>query len=231
MADFVKKSNDAFGKQLDEHADALGTHGAALGFSGPEITVAVNDAKYFRYELTQQAKALSFSQGYTRHLGYLRTSKDVATEPVFTIPATIPTSVLVGIETRFRERAKKAKASTAYNNDIGEQLRIVAPDATAELGIPEFEVVFAANHPVLKWPKKISDGIEVWKDKGQGWYHAGNDTKSPWPDKEDLPPAGQSAIWKYRIIFIVDDEPVGEYSAVITVLVSQDASGSRAIAN
>jgi len=229
--DFVKKNNDQFATQLEDHATALATHGQALGFSGAEITVASNDAKFFRYAVTQQGKALAHSQGYTRFLGLMRTGKDTATEPVFNVPGTIPATVLVGIETRFRERAKKAKASTAYSDDIGEQLRIVAPDASAELGVPEFIVVFAGNHPVLKWKKKTADAIRIEKDKGQGWYHADNDIKSPWADKDDLPSPGQSAVWKYRIIYLIDDEVVGGYSDIITVTVSNDATGGQALAN
>lgn len=231
--DFVKKNHNLFATQLEDHFTALGTHGAALGFSPAEITVAGNDSKYMRYLVTQQGKALAFSQGYTRHLALMRTSKDTATEPVFDVPAIVPTVVLVGIETRFRERAKKAKASTAYSKDIGEQLRIVAPDVVAELGLPEFEIIFAANHPILKWKKKIADAARIEKDRGdgQGWVHVGDDIKSPWADKDELPPAGQSVVWKYRIIYIVDDEPVGEYSAVITINVSSDVSGGRPVAN
>src|SRR4051812_44568336 len=108
MPDFVKKSNEEFATQLENHYTGLVTHGPALGFSPAEITVAQNDSKFMRHIVTQQQQALGFSQGYTRFIKYMRTSKDVATEPVFTIPATVPASVLVGIETRFRQRAEKA---------------------------------------------------------------------------------------------------------------------------
>jgi hypothetical protein len=220
MPDFVKQSNEQFATQLENHHTGLATHGPALGFTPAEINVALNDSKYMRHIVTQQQQALGFSQGFTKFIKYMRTSTDVATMPVFTVPGVVPAAVLVGIETRFRKRAEKAKAVTGvYNNDIGEQLRIVAPNASEELGVPEFEIVMTAGHPVIKWPKKTSDGIEVWKDKGQGFYHAGNDTKSPWIDKDDLPAAGQSAVWKFKIIYLIDDEPVGDYSAVIEVSV------------
>jgi hypothetical protein len=213
MPDFVKQSNEEFATQLENHHTGLVTHGPALGFSGPEITVALNDSRYMRHIVTQQQQALGFSQGFTKFIKYMRTSTDVATMPVFTVPGIVPAAVLVGIETRFRQRAEKAKAVTGvYNNDIGEQLCIVAPEASGELGVPQFTIELAAGHPLMKWKKKTSDGIEIWKDDGTGFRFRDKDGKSPWVDNDDLPAAGQSKIWKYKIIYLVDDEPVGDFS-------------------
>jgi hypothetical protein len=190
-ADFVKQEDAEFATQLENHHAALVTHGGALGFSGAEITVAENDAKYMRYIVTQHSQAQSFSQGYTRFKNLMRTSSDTATEPVFTIPATEPTTVLVGIETRFRERATKAKSSPAYNNDIGEQLKIVAPNIPFDpsTGKPTFKVFMDSGHPLLKWVKGGFQGVEIWADHGHcsGWVKQERENSSPWVDTTALP--------------------------------------------
>jgi hypothetical protein len=141
--------------------------------------------------------------------------------------------VTAGVEQRFRDKAAKVKISPNYTQGIGDAWRIVAPVTIEEIEVPEFYILFTAGHPVLKWKKKNAHAAQIWKDNGdgKGFYHAGDDIKSPWIDKDDLPAAGTSAVWKYKIIYLINDEVVGGFSAVITVTVSSDATGSRGVVN
>jgi hypothetical protein len=221
--DFVKQEDTEFATQLENHHSALVTHGPALGFSVPEIAVADNDAKYMRYIVTQQGQAQGFSQAYTRFKNEMRTGSDTATEPVYTIPGVVPTVVPVGIETRFRERATKAKSSSAYNNDIGEQLKIVAPITVFDpsTGKPTFKIFMDSGHPLLKWVKGNFQGTEIWADHGDGngWVKQERDFKSPWVDTTALPAVGQSKVWKYKMIYVHNDATVGLWSDEVTVTV------------
>jgi hypothetical protein len=36
----------------------------------------------------------------------------------------------------------------------------------------------------------------------------------------NLPPQGTSATWKYKMIYLINDEPVGNWSDVVSVTVS-----------
>jgi len=38
-------------------------------------------------------------------------------------------------------------------------------------------------------------------------------------DTAGLPPAGQSAAWKYRAIYLLDDQPVGQWSDPVSIAV------------
>ncbi len=236
--DFVEKEDKEFSTQLKTFSDGMNSatapNGATVGMSPAEIAEAKKDSDYFKYALDQQDKAKGFSQSFTKYKNDLRKGSTVAiVEPVFDVPAVVPPAVTAGVEDRFRKKVAKVKKSGSYTRGIGEAWHIEAPESTVELGIPEFEVVIAANHPVLKWKKKTADAARIEKDRsdGKGWVFMDNDFKSPWVDKDDLPPAGQSAVWNYRIIYLVNDEQVGDYSKVITVTVSSDASGSRGTAN
>ena len=104
---------------------------------------------------------------------------------------------------------------------MGEQLRIVAPESSLTLGLPPFSITLAAGHPVISWTKGSSDGVDIWKDdgKGGGFHYLGRDNKSPFADKSDLPLGAATALWKYKLIYVVNDEPVGDYSAVQEVTV------------
>jgi len=45
------------------------------------------------------------------------------------------------------------------------------------------------------------------------------DTIPKSPDTAPLPPAGQRAVWKYRGIYFVDDQPTGQWSDVVSIAV------------
>ena len=222
--DFVEKEDKEFSTQLKTFSDGVNSatapNGATVGLSTGEIAAAKKDADYFKYALDQQDKAKGFSQSFTKYKNDLRKGSDVAiVEPVFDMPATVPPAVDAGVEDRFRKVVAKVKKSGSYTKGMGEAWHIEAPEFTEELGIPQFTVELAAGHPLLKWPKKTADAIQIWKDDGTGFRFLDRDMKSPFVDKEDLPAAGQSKIWKYKIIYIINDEPVGDYSAVIEVTV------------
>ncbi|MDZ4846399.1 MAG: hypothetical protein SH857_12705 [Chitinophagales bacterium] len=38
-------------------------------------------------------------------------------------------------------------------------------------------------------------------------------------DKSDLPPVGISKVWKYKMMYLFDDEPVGNWSTEAAVTV------------
>jgi hypothetical protein len=224
--DFVKSEDPKFSLQLNTFADGLGSatppNGGTVGFTPGEISEAQKDADYVKYVIEQQDKAKAFSQSYTKYKNDLRMgSATPITEPVMDVPAVVPPAVAAGVEARFRQKAAKAKNSGNYTQAIGEAWDIVAPVSSGTLGVPTFEIHLAAGHPILDWIKDISDGVDIWKDDGSGtgFIYIGRDNKSPFPDKSDLPAAGQSKIWKYKLIYVVNDEPVGDYSAVLEVTV------------
>jgi hypothetical protein len=234
--DFVKQEDAEFSVQLKAFGDGVGStsppNGATVGLTPAEITEAQKDAAYVKYVLEELEKSKGFSQSFTKYKNDLRySSVNPIIVPSYEVPATIPAVVPAGVEKRFRDKAAKVKISPNYTAGIGEAWRIVAPVETVVIEVPEFYIEFVAGRPVLNWKKKNSDGCEVWKDKGAGWYHAGNDTKSPYIDKDDLPAAGTSAVWKFKIIYLKNDEQIGGFSAVITITVSSDATGSRGIVN
>jgi hypothetical protein len=100
-------------------------------------------------------------------------------------------------------------------------LRIVAPDEVfdATLGKPTFKVFMDSGHPVLKWVKGKFQGVDIYKDSGTGWVKKERDLMSPWVDTDPLPLAGQTAVWKYKMVYVFDDKTTGTYSDEVTVTV------------
>ena len=46
------------------------------------------------------------------------------------------------------------------------------------------------------------------------------DTQPNYLDNSPLPPVGTSAIWKYKAVYILHDEEVGEYSDEVSITVT-----------
>ncbi len=227
MADFVKDGDDVFSTQLNNFASGLTTLGAGLGFTPTEITDADDDAVIFAYIIGRQSTVQSYGQDFTKYKLLARFGDGMAvlpaTVPVIAAFPVSPTVTAANIEGRFRQRAAKAKSSSAYTTSKGETLNIVAPDEVFDplTGKPTFSIYMDSGHPVLKWVKSKFQGVDIYKNDGTGtaWVKKERDLKSPWADTDDLPETGKSAVWKYKMIYIFNDKPTGEYSDEITVTV------------
>jgi len=227
MADFVKNDDQEFATQLTDFVSGLGTYGALLGFSASEISNANKDALLFTYLVARQSEVQAYSEEFTGYKDLARYGKDMevlpATIPVIAAFPTPPAVTAANIEGRFRQRAAKAKSSPDYTHSIGETLRIVAPVETFDplTGKPVFKVFMDSGSPLLKWRKGKYQGVEIWADHsdGKGWQKQERDFKSPWVDHFALPAAGQSAAWKYKMIYVLDDETTGLWSDEVTVTV------------
>jgi hypothetical protein len=78
-----------------------------------------------------------------------------------------------------------------------------------------------AGHPVIGWTKGKASALEIWVDRGDG-NHFVLLTVSTSPNTTDntpLPAPGTSALWKYKAIYRIRDEPVGQWSDVVSVTV------------
>jgi hypothetical protein len=218
-SDFVKQEDSTFAVQLKTFSDGVNStsapNGATVGLSPAQCLEAKNDAAYVLHVNQQQDKAKGFSQAFTKFKNDLRNgSATPIIEPVFDVPAAPPTAVLAGVEGRFRQKATSVKNSLNYTTAIGEAWGIVAPAGSSDLGLPGFTINFDAGHPIINWTKGRADSVDIYKDSGAGWVYMGRDLKSPWKDISPLPAAGSTAIWKYKIIFVKNDEQTGDFSEV-----------------
>ena len=225
MADFVENDDQAFGTQLNSFGTGLTTYGALLGFSALEITAAQDDADLFNYIVARQNDVQPYAQEFTRYKNLARYGDGTEVLPP-TIPtlAAFPAAPVVtaaNIEARFRQRAAKAKSSASYTKSIGETLRIEAPEEIFDpaSGKATFKIFTDNGSPLLKWKKGKFQGVEIWADHGQGWVKQERDFQSPWVDRTALPAVGQSAAWKYKMIYIFNDETIGFWSDEATVTV------------
>jgi hypothetical protein len=65
---------------------------------------------------------------------------------------------------------------------------------------------------VVGWKKQAFDAVEIHVDRGQGFAFLAIDTIPDYLDTAQLPAPGASALWKYRAIYRLADEQVGQWS-------------------
>lgn len=227
MKDFVENEDLEFSNQLNTFASVLPTYAATLGITAGEVSDAEKDAAFFSYVLARQFDVQAFAEELTGYKNLARYGRGTEILPALptppSFPAPAPSVVGAKIEERFRKKAAKIKASPNYTDSIGQALRIVKPETpfVPADGKPRFKIIIDAGRPVIKWTKGQYQGVDVYADygDGQGFRKAERDLSSPFVDRHDLPAAGQSAVWKYKLIYVFKDEQVGRWSDEASVTV------------
>ena len=139
-------------------------------------------------------------------------------------PGTVPTAVPAGVVARIVATVGRIVKATNYNVGIGMDLGIIAPVApTPDLGAlkPSIKVRQQNTKMLLEWKKERgTDALRIEADYGTGTFvRVADDTRPDFLDDHALPAAGQAAVWKYRAIYIKDNQPVGNYSDTVSVSV------------
>ena len=78
-----------------------------------------------------------------------------------------------------------------------------------------------AEQLVIMWTKGKASGIEIWVDRNNGndFVLLAVNNEPNTTDPAPLPAPGISATWKYKAIYRLHDEQVGQCSDVISISV------------
>lgn len=226
MPDFVKKSDLDFALQLKNFSNKLATHQVILGLTATDVTDATIASDYFKFVLDMQTIHAERTKNWTSYKDLLR-KPGAGVPPSSSAPATLtmptaPTAAPLGIEVWFRAIVKRIKGSKNYTENIGNDLGILAISSSVDTSNiqPKLTVQLSAGQPLIIWKKNGMDGIEIYKDKGDGnWFQLIFDQRPNHLDNSELPPVGTSATWKYKAIYRYQDQRVGLWSDEVNVAV------------
>lgn len=138
---------------------------------------------------------------------------------------TVPTAVPAGVVARIAGTVGRVLSAINYTPGIGQDLNIVK-GALPSVNLPgvkaKLEVKLSGLKPLVKWTRERgTDALRIEADYATGSYvRATDDTRPDFLDDHALPAAGQSAIWKYRAIYLKDGQPVGLYSEEYSINVA-----------
>ena len=225
---FIPYTDEGIMTWLANFAVKLASHSAALGISAETLTSIQNDSNMFTYIVNL---VNSFRTGLSQRVAYKILLKNgpegtpAGGVPVFNIYEP-PVVVAAGILVRVRRLVQNIKSNVNYNESIGNDLGIIgsAQEEILHDLKPVLRIKTVAGKPVLTWKKGISDSLEIYADRGDGksFVYLCNSSKPSFTDTSGLDFAAGTAEWKYKAIFRIKDEHVGQYSDVISTTVKKE---------
>jgi hypothetical protein len=207
----------------DKVSAGLVTYGVALGFSTADNTAAANDAAYARYVHTQQQKLRAASSQWTdwREALFYGGDGTAAAAPAFPgAPANPPVAVPPGLINRLRAIARRVKASPNYSVAIGKAFGVVGAEAATPDPValqPVLTTTLNGGRVTVGWTRGSADALELYVDRGdgKGFVFLALDTVPDYVDTAPIP--ATPAVWKYKAMYRKDDQPIGQWSAVVSV--------------
>ncbi len=224
----VEKSDEAYGLQMQKVCSKIGTYATALGVTPAEITALNNDKDLFVWSFEVQSVVQDYAQNITAFKNLVRHGNGTEVITAAPVPPTFPATpaiiVAANVQDRFSKLVQRIKGSTNYTKSIGEDLGIEVAHTPfdPQLGKPVFKTTYSSGgHPHLIWKKGKFQGVEIWVDRndGKGWVKLERDFHPDYTDKSPLPATGQTAVWRYKMIYLYQDETVGEWSDDATMTV------------
>lgn len=211
---------------LNNFANKLAIHAATVGVSSGTVTSVANDAAYFSFVLTSND---AYRTDIESRTGYKDLLRDGSENPIGAYPGpptigTAPTAVLAGIFVRIPKLVTTIKNNAGYTKAIGEDLGIVAKATPVDPNTlkPRLKVRAAAEgRPEIVWTKGRTSGIYLEVDRGTGTFEfMAVDNTPNYTDTHALPPAGRTELWKYRGIYLMKDQRVGQWSDTVAYTVT-----------
>ena len=208
---------------LTNVAGKLATYQATLGLSAGDVSSTVADQAFFHYTLTAQTAVANYAQQWTAYKKAAREGKEASLGPMPVPPTlgTAPAAVAPGIFRRLASLVARIKAHPNYTEAIGQDLDIIGAEHTVDLTTikPVLKLELQAGKPNVRWTKQGMGSLDIQVDRGSGFVHLSNDTEPDYLDTAALPTAGQTALWKYKAIYRLHDEQVGQWSDVVSIAV------------
>ena len=121
------------------------------------------------------------------------------------------------------ELGNEYKTHKNYTTAIGYELWLIGGEQKIDPSTwqPTLSSYLQAGHPVIVWNKGKASAVEIWVDRtnANNFVLFSVNTKPNVTDLTPLPAGGSGALWKYKAIYHLDDQPVGLWSNIISVTV------------
>lgn len=213
---------------LNNFAEKLPNHSVILNIPAATQTQVANDAENFGSILFNLGLFTEYNKQLTAFKNQLR-SGTLNNAPIGNLPAPPPaitfnTPPVADIFGRVRRLVQTIKNNPNYTVAIGQDLGIIGAENELDPNTlkPELKIETAAGgRPNIIWKKGLTEGVKIKVDRGTGTFQfLAVDTQPNYLDTHPLPPFGQSAIWKYTAIYLLNDEEAGQWSDVVSITVA-----------
>lgn len=204
------------------------TVAANLGFSTEETKGVQDDCRTMRFVIQNAQKGQALSKAVTTYkYDLLGNSQDGLSEPEMPVYTQIAPPVTLtgrGVLKRFGKWEERVRAHPNFSQAIGDLLQINSTQsapASTDNAKPTGEATAMAGSVVrVDWKKGKYDGVLVEGQRGDEivWTPLERDFRSPYTDERAPAQAGKPEERRYRLRYLIDDKPVGDWSDVIVVI-------------
>jgi hypothetical protein len=228
---YLPASDAARATWLVTFAATAPTFAAKYGLTAAELASLAADAVAFGNILAAQNTFINLGQQLTAYKNALRNGLPAGQVPaVPTVPALVlGAPVAPGIFQRTAALVNRIKTHLQYTDADGQAMGISGAEDTVAARVdpsttkPTLVLRLAAGGQVeVVWKKAGHSAVEIQVDRhdGKGWALLAIDTQPNYLDTYALPAPGQSAKWSYRALYRDADEPVGQWSDVVSMAVA-----------
>ena len=190
------------------------TVGEDLGLTAGEVSQTADDTAMFAFCIQNQDSFKNEKQERTNYKNLVRdaTEGEPMDEYPTSPPVSPPSPVPQGVFKRIPELVRRIKASANYATAIGEDLGIIGDEQEFDPNElkPLLELLVLGSGVLVKWQKGFAEGLRVFVDRGTGYVLLAMDTEPDYLDTVAMPAAATS--WKYKAIYEIDGEEVGQFS-------------------
>lgn len=211
---------------LTNFGSKFANYAGTLGFTPAEVTSAQLDIGYLIYLLNVRLPHVRQTLAATvEYKNFIKEGEASAPLPA-TLPGTLappdyPAPVLPGALTRIKKLVQNIKTRPGYTETIGQDLGIIAVDASASPEVPTLSLTNSTVGTVtLAWNKAGWTGVKIQSRTGNGnWQDLGVDLYSPYVDSRPLSVANQPEKREYRASYLDGDVAMTRFSQVLEVTV------------
>lgn len=207
---------------LNNFSKNFETYAGILGFTDEEVLSVKKDAMVYSFlvhTVDDHTKAKEQRVNYKNLVsdGPIGTTRTKFPEAVAsTLP---PAEVEPGIFPRIAKLVYRIKASLAYTETIGKILGVIGSESVVNIDAlqPVLKLVRKGGAIQVQWTKSGADSVYIEVDRGSGnWEFLAVDSVPHYTDKT---PVAQHSVWKYRAIYLIKDERVGQWSDPASIAV------------
>lgn len=201
-------------------------YASLLGFTEADVTSLNNDSVAFAYILDDVELLKSEARERTSYKDLLRDGGTAVLGAFPTLPtlSTTPTAVAAGIFPRVANMVKRIKAHPNYTEAIGRDLGIIGAEEGAGQRIalkPTVTLSTDGGVVVVKYIKGHTAGIRLMCCRGSETEFTllATVTKPMYKDSRPNLVAGQPEQRKYCAWYLQDDQPTGQCSDEVSIVV------------
>ncbi len=199
-----------------------------LGFGDEEAKSLIDDSRMMRFLILNSQVSSAFSKTCTAFknemLGGVGEGVTEPQIPLYQQPSTPTIPVKANILERLSNALQRAKLHPTFNQTIAEQLLFGALANSPASSFADSKPKATATALVggiirLDWTKSKFDGVFIDSQRGNetDWKRLDFDMRSPFEDVRPLAEPGKPEQRHYRLIYFIDNKPVGVWSDTINI--------------